>query len=120
MEVVPVQTQDFDEALYRFGDKAFKDWTDEEKCKDRKTLSLIQLHLSNDIMQECMQEETIATLWLKLESICMSKDLTSKMRMKMKLFKLKMEEGGSVLNHIHVFKEILADLVSMEVKYEEL
>jgi hypothetical protein len=50
----------------------------------------------------------------------MSKDVTSKMRMKMKLFKLKMEEGGSVLNHIHVFKEILADLVSMEVKYEEL
>jgi hypothetical protein len=37
----------------------------------------------------------------------------------MKLFTLKMEEGGSVLSHISVFKEIAADLVSMEVKYED-
>jgi hypothetical protein len=35
--------------------------------------------------------------------------------MKMKLFTLKMEEGGSVLSHISVFKEIVTDLVSMEV-----
>ena len=49
----------------------------------------------------------------------MSKDLTSKMHMKMKLFTLKMEEDGSVLNHISVFKEIIADLVSMEVEYED-
>ena len=41
------------------------------------------------------------------------------MHMKMKLFTLKMEEGGSVLNHISVFKEIVADLVSMEVKYDD-
>jgi hypothetical protein len=39
--------------------------------------------------------------------------------MKMKLFTLKMEEGGSALSHISVFKEIVADLVSMEVKYED-
>jgi hypothetical protein len=49
----------------------------------------------------------------------MSKDLTSKMHTKMKLFTLKMEEGSSVLSHISVFKEIFADLVSMEVKYED-
>jgi hypothetical protein len=50
----------------------------------------------------------------------MSKDLTSKMHMKMKLFTLKMEEGGSVLSHISVFKEIIADLgrwrLSMRMK----
>jgi hypothetical protein len=39
--------------------------------------------------------------------------------MKMKLFTLKIEEGGSVLSHIYVFKEIVADLVSMEVKCED-
>jgi hypothetical protein len=87
------QTQDLDEALEKFGGKSSKDWNDEEKRKDRKALSLIQLHLSNDILQECLQEETAAALWLKLELICMSKDLTSKMHMKMKLFTLKMEEG---------------------------
>jgi hypothetical protein len=30
-----------------------------------------------------------------------------------------MEEGGSMLSHISIFKEIVADLVSMEVKYED-
>jgi hypothetical protein len=117
MRAILAQTQDLDEALEKFGGKASKDWTDEEKRKDCKALSLIQLHLSNDIVQECLQEETAATLWLKLELICMSKDLTGKIHMKMKLFMLKLEEGGLVLSHISVFKEIVADLVSMEVKY---
>jgi hypothetical protein len=38
----------------------------------------------------------------------MSKDLTSKMHMLMKLFMLKMEEGGSMLNYISVFKRSLS------------
>ncbi|CAD6265646.1 unnamed protein product [Miscanthus lutarioriparius] len=59
-------------------------------------------------------EKTVAELWLKLESICMFKDLTSKMHVKMKLFMHKLQEGGSVMNHLSIFKEIVADLVSME------
>jgi hypothetical protein len=77
---------DLDDALYGFGKKGVKTWTDEERCKDRKALSYIHLHLSNNILQEVLAEKTTAALWLKLESICMSKDLTSKMHMKMKLF----------------------------------
>ena len=49
----------------------------------------------------------------------MSKDLTSKMHMKLKLFTLKMQEGDSVPSHLSVFKEIVADLVSMEVEYDD-
>ena len=49
----------------------------------------------------------------------MSKDLTSKMHVKMKLFSHKLQEGGSMMNHITVFKEIVSDLVSMEVKYDD-
>ncbi|WVZ79655.1 hypothetical protein U9M48_027210 [Paspalum notatum var. saurae] len=49
----------------------------------------------------------------------MSKDLTSKMHLKMKLFLHKLQEGGSVPNHLTVFKEIVSDLQSMEVKYED-
>jgi hypothetical protein len=83
MWAILAQTQDLYEALEKFGGKLSKDWND----------------------------EATAALWLKLESICMSKDLTSKMHMKMKLLTLKMKEGGSVLSHISVFKEIVADLV---------
>jgi hypothetical protein len=49
----------------------------------------------------------------------MSKDLTSKMHVKMKLFTHKLQEGGSVLNHLSIFKEIVSDLQSMEVKYDD-
>ena len=47
----------------------------------------------------------------------MLKDLTSKIHVNMKLFMHKMQEGGSVMNHLSIFKEIAADLLSTEVKY---
>jgi hypothetical protein len=49
----------------------------------------------------------------------MSKDLTNKMHMKMKLFTHKLQEGGSVLSQVSSFKEIIADLQSMEVSYDD-
>ena len=42
-----------------------------------------------------------------------------KMHGKMKLFSHKLQEGGSVMNHISIFKEIVSDIVSMEVKYDD-
>ena len=62
MRAVLSQTHDLDEALNKFGNKATVDWTEDEKRKDRKALSLIQLHLSNDILQECLQEKNAAAL----------------------------------------------------------
>ena len=108
-----------DDALDKFGNKDSKSWTDEEKRKDRKALTQIQLHLSNNILQDCLPEKTAAALWLKLESICKSKGLTSKMHMKMKLYTHKLQEGGSMLNNFSDFKEILSDLQAMEVDYDE-
>jgi hypothetical protein len=49
----------------------------------------------------------------------MSKDLTSKMHLKMKLYTHKLQKGGSVLNHLSVFKEIVSDLQAMEVDYDD-
>ncbi|XP_024315863.1 uncharacterized protein LOC106865951 isoform X2 [Brachypodium distachyon] len=110
---------DYDDALDGFAKKKSADWTDEEKRKDHKAMAQIQLHLHNNILQEVLTEKTAATLWLKLEEICMSKDLTSKMHVKQKLFLHRLQEGGNVLNHITEFKEIISDLAAMEVKYDE-
>jgi hypothetical protein len=49
----------------------------------------------------------------------MSKDLTSKIHMKMKLYTDKLQEGGSVINHLTVFKEIVSDLQAMEIDYDD-
>jgi hypothetical protein len=110
---------DLDGAREDFGKKEQKAWTLDKVRKDHKALSMIHLQLSNNVLQECWEEKSVATLWLKLELIYMQKDLTNKMHIKMKLFTHNLQEGGFVVTHILVFKEIMADLTSMEVKFDD-
>jgi hypothetical protein len=42
------------DALYKLSNKGSKSWTDEEKRKDQKALTQIQLHHSNNILQDCL------------------------------------------------------------------
>jgi flagellar motor switch protein FliM len=53
---------DLDAALDGFRKNDVKTWTDEEKCKDRKALSHIHLHLSNNILEEVLAEMTTVAL----------------------------------------------------------
>jgi hypothetical protein len=62
---------DLDDALEGFGKKDQKAWTPDEVRKGLKALSMIHLQLSNNVLQECLEEKFVAALWLKLESICM-------------------------------------------------
>jgi hypothetical protein len=110
---------DLDDALEGFRKTDQKAWTPDEARKDRKSLSMIHLQLSNNVLKECLEEKYVVALWLKLESICIQKDLTSKMHIKMKLFTHKLRKGGSVLMHISMFKEIVINLTSMEVKFDD-
>jgi len=68
MRAMLIQTE-MDDALDKFGNKDSKSWTDEEKRKDRKALYQIQLHLSNNILQDYLQKKTVAALWLKLVNL---------------------------------------------------
>ncbi|KAG8482771.1 hypothetical protein CXB51_024179 [Gossypium anomalum] len=70
-------------------------------------------------MQDMMKEKTAAALWKRLEQICMSKTLTSKLHMKKRLYAHRLEEGASVHEHLTVFKEILSNLEAMEVQYDK-
>jgi ribosomal protein S25 len=62
-----LEQADLYDALDKFGNKDSKLWSDDEKKKDRKALSHIHLHLSNNILQEVLKEKAVAALWLKLE-----------------------------------------------------
>ncbi|KAG8489524.1 hypothetical protein CXB51_017540 [Gossypium anomalum] len=64
--------------------------------------------------EDVMKEKTATTLWKRLEQICMSKTLTSKLHMKQRLYAHRLEEGASVHEHLTVFKEILSNLEAME------
>ena len=106
---------DLEDALLGI-DKMPSTLTDEEKKhKDRKTLTQLHLHLSNEILQDVMKEKTAAALWKRLEQICMPKTLTSKLHMKQRLYAHRLEEGASVHEHLTMFKEIFSNLEAMEV-----
>ncbi|KAG8489499.1 hypothetical protein CXB51_017516 [Gossypium anomalum] len=77
---------------------------EEKKRKDRKNV---------------MKEKTAAALWKRLEQICMSKTLTSKLHMKQRFYAHRLKEGTSVHKHLTVFKEILSDLEAMKVQYDK-
>ncbi|KAG8481615.1 hypothetical protein CXB51_026469 [Gossypium anomalum] len=101
-------------------DKMPSTLTDEEKKrKDRKTLTQLHLHLSNEILQDVMKEKTATALWKRLEQICMSKTLTIKLHMKRRLYAHRLKEGASIHEHLTVFKEILLNLEAMEVHYDK-
>nr|GEU72658.1 retrotransposon protein, putative, Ty1-copia subclass [Tanacetum cinerariifolium] len=81
---------------------------------------LAQMDLDDALLghDKMPSKKTAAALWLKLEQICMTKDLTNKIILKQKLFSYKLQKGGSMMDHLRVFKEIDFDLQSMEIKYD--
>ncbi|KAG8490652.1 hypothetical protein CXB51_013912 [Gossypium anomalum] len=86
---------DLEDALLGI-DKMPSTLTDEEKKrKDRKALTQLYLYLSNEILQDVIKEKTAVALWKRLEQICMSKTLTSKLHMKQRLYAHRLKEGVS-------------------------
>ncbi|KAG8474964.1 hypothetical protein CXB51_031687 [Gossypium anomalum] len=113
MQAVLAQ-MDLEDALLGI-DKMSSTLTDEEKKrKDRKALTQLHRHLSNKILQDVMKEKTATALCKRLEQICMSKTLTSKLHMKQHFYAHRLEKGASVHEHLTVFKEILSNLEAME------
>ena len=95
-------------------------WTKEEKKnKDNKVMTQIHLYLSNDILQDVLKKKSIAALWLKFEQLFMTKSLPSKLYLKQRLHSHRLSKGKSIINHISTFRESVANLETMEVKYEE-
>lgn len=110
---------DLEEALLGF-DRMPIAWTqDEKRSRDQKAQSQIHLHLLNQVLQDVLKENSAAALWLKLEQLCMTKSLTSKLHLKQRLYSHRMSEGMSLDDHLTMFKGIVADLEILEVKYDE-
>ena len=54
-----------------------------------------------------MDEDSASALWEKLEKLYLAKSLTNKLHLKRQLYKLKMEEGGNLMEHMNVFNGYL-------------
>ena len=101
-------------------DKLPEKLSEEQKLDlDEKALATIQLCLSNEVLCEVIHEKTAKDLWEKLESLYMTKNLTSKLVVKHRMHILNMVEGTSLKSHIDEFNSILIDLENLDIKYEE-
>lgn len=67
--------------------------TAEMATLEEKAHSTILLCLADFLITEIAEETTAAGLWLKLESLYMTKSLTNKLLLKQRLFSLRMSEG---------------------------
>ena len=111
--------QDLVKALYGKAKKPEKMTDDKWDELDMKEVSSIRLLLADEVMYDVMEENTTAGIWLNLEKRYMSKSLTSKLHLKQKLFMLKMSEGVDLRQHINIFKQIISDLLRIDVKFED-
>ncbi|PPD70354.1 hypothetical protein GOBAR_DD32770 [Gossypium barbadense] len=80
---------------------------------------LAQMDLEEALLGDVMKEKTAAGLWKRLEQICMSKILTSKLHMKQRLYAHRLEEGAYVHKHLIVLEEILSNVEAIEVQYNK-
>ncbi|KAL5555285.1 hypothetical protein UlMin_037521 [Ulmus minor] len=83
--------------------------------RDHNTLILI---LSDKVLREIVKCKTAAKVWLKLESLYMTKNLSNKLYLKAKFFTWKMTEGRDLQDHIDDFNKLVMDLENIGVKYE--
>ena len=91
----------------------------ESAALEEKAHSTIMLCLADDVITEVADEKTAASLWLKLESLYMTKSLTNKLLLKQRLFGLRMQEGTPLRDHLDQLNTILLELRNIDVKVED-
>jgi LTR polyprotein gag-polypeptide-like protein len=74
---------------------------------DAKTLSAIQLCLSNEVLREFVKEETSNDIWEKLKSLYMEKSVTNRLLLKSRLYDLRLQEGRPMKPHLDEFYSII-------------
>ena len=74
---------------------------------DLKAMSSIELHLSDEVTYNVMEETTAKGTWDKLEKLYMGKTLSNKLFLKDQLYNLRMEEGKDIMEHLNVFNRLV-------------
>ena len=74
-------------------------------------MSSIDLHLSDEVTYNVIEETTANGTWEKLEKLYMGKTLSNKLFLKDQLYNPCMEEGDDIMEHINIFNHCINDLL---------
>lgn len=84
-----------------------------------KAHSAIILCLGDKALRQVAKEKSAAAVWLKLESLYMTKSLANRLFMKQRLYSFKIKEDSGIYYQIDEFIKILYDLENLEIKLDE-
>ncbi|CAM6117594.1 unnamed protein product [Calypogeia fissa] len=92
-----------------------EDWED----YSARALSMIRLHLGQEVLLQVYTEDTPIKLWTRLETMYKKKFLSTRLYTALKLMTYKMAEGTKLNDHIDAFNLIIAELASLDEKVED-
>ena len=101
--------------------KEFLESIDEEKKWEvlKKAYKTLILSLSDKMLREIMKCKSVVEVWLKLESLYMTKNLSSRLPLKAKFVIWKMKDGKDLQGHIDDFNKLVMDLENIGVEYKD-
>nr|CAN72864.1 hypothetical protein VITISV_029730 [Vitis vinifera] len=89
---------------------------EKEKAKLlEKAHNAIILSLGDTMLREVAKAKSTVELWLKLESLYMTKSLANQLHKKVKLYTFKMTSSMSIEEHLDHFNKIILDLKNIDI-----
>nr|GEZ04257.1 zinc finger, CCHC-type [Tanacetum cinerariifolium] len=86
----------------------------------KKAHSALLLCLDNKVLREVNKEDSAAVVWLKLETLYVTKSLANKLYLKKKkLFTFYMHSGKKLSEHINEFNKLIGDLANINVDIDD-
>nr|GEY27635.1 zinc finger, CCHC-type [Tanacetum cinerariifolium] len=86
---------------------------------NKKAHSAVILCLGNKLLREVTRETIAAEVWLKLETLYMTKSLANKLYLKKIFYTFYMSAERKIFEHIDEFNKIILDLANSEVKFKD-
>lgn len=111
--------QDLYDAL--LGEKNMSSLSNKEKSEilQKKAHNTLILFLGDKVLREVTKEDTTVEVWLKLESLYMTKSLENRFHKKIKLCTFKMTPGISIEEHLDELNKIILDLTNIDIKIDD-
>ncbi|GJS82562.1 retrovirus-related pol polyprotein from transposon TNT 1-94 [Tanacetum coccineum] len=75
--------------------------------------------LVRGVLREVNKEDSAAGVWLKLETLYMTKSLANKLYLKKKLFNFYKDSGKKLSKHIDEFNKLVGDLANIDVEIDD-